>query len=440
VTKIRRTRSGYRAAMPVPLHIVAGHLGAGKTTVVRHLLRTLPGRTAVVVNDFGDAGVDEALLGGAGALREISGSCVCCTAPEGFVAAVAQLAESGVDRIVVEPTGLARPADLVDTLRRSAAPVELRPLVVLVDPRAGALGSFPQSAAEQAGVADALVATHVDVCTDGEIQGFRSWAAGLWPGPHVVLEIAGGALPDSALEWPEGRGPRAEGAHDHDHPPHGFVARSWRWPPDRVFHRGRLLDAIAGMPADRAKGLFRTDEGVILLQKAGGRMDEEPSGWRTDSRADVITRDPDVLEAASVRFERAFATPEERAARGQLLEVAGPGPSRTYDRAALAALPGLPDVSTVAPGRAGRAAWLSAVLGDVPAGAQLVVVAADGYVTDPVPVSALGEAVLLHSIGDAPLPAAQGGPFRLLVPGGATAAGPCANVKGVVRLAVRSGS
>ncbi len=422
--------------MAVPLHIVAGHLGAGKTTVVRHLLRTLPGRTGVVVNDFGDAGVDEALLGEAGVLREIAGSCVCCTAPGGFVAAVEQLASSGVDRIVVEPTGLARPADLVDTLRRGATSIELRPLVVLFDPHAMALGMVP-AAAEQAGAADVVVATHVDVCDAEELAVFRSWANAFWPGPHQVLEVAGGALPASALEWPEGRGPRAHGAHDHDHPPHGFVARSWRWPPDRVFHRGRLLDAIAGMPADRAKGLFRTDEGFVLLQKAGGRMVEEPTGWRTDSRADVVTRDPLVLDAAGPRFERALTTAEERIARGQLLEVAGAGPSRTYDRAALAAMPGLPDVSVVAPGRTGRAAWLSAVLGHVPADASLVVVAADGYVTDPVPVSALAEAVVVHSVGDGPLPAAQGGPFRLLVPGDAVAAGPCANVKGVVRLAVR---
>jgi len=424
--------------MSVPLHIVAGHLGSGKTTVVRHLLRTLPGRTGVVVNDFGDAGVDEALLGAAGELREIAGSCVCCTAPEGFVAAVGQLAASGVDRIVVEPTGLARPADLVDTLRRSAKSIELRPLVVLIDPHAMAAGLLPDSAREQAAAADVLVATHTDVCAAAEMHGFRTWASALWPGPHQILEIAGGALPATALEWPEGRGPRAHGAHDHDHPPHGFVARSWRWPPDRVFHRGRLLDAIAGMPADRAKGLFRTDEGFVVVQKASGRMLEEPTGWRSDSRADVIARDPDVLEAAGPRFERAFATDAERAARGQLLEVAGGGASRTFDRAMLAALPGLPDVSVVAPGRSGRAAWLSAILGEVPPGASLVVVASDGYVTDPVPVSALGEAVVLHSVGDDPLPAAQGGPFRLIVPGGATAAGPCANVKGVVRLALRS--
>jgi len=423
--------------MAVPLHIVAGHLGAGKTTVVRHLLRTLPGRTGVVVNDFGDAGVDEALLGEAGVLREIAGSCVCCTAPEGFVAAVGQLAASGVDRIVVEPTGLAHPADLVDTLRRSATAIELQPLVVLVDPHAIAVGMFPESA-EQAAAADVLVATHADVCSAEELRAFRTWASALWPGPHQVIEIAGGAIPAATLPWPEGRGPRAHGAHDHDHPPHGFVARSWRWPPDRVFHRGRLLDAIAGMPADRAKGLFRTDEGFVLLQKASGRMVEEPTGWRSDSRADVIAREPAVLEAAGPRFERAFSTDVERAARGQLLEVAGAGASRTFDRAMLATLPGLPDVSVVAPGRVGRAAWLSAILGDVPSGASLVVVASDGYVTEPVPVSALGEAVVLHSVGDDPLPASQGGPFRLLVPGGATAAGPCANVKGVVRLALRT--
>jgi G3E family GTPase len=421
--------------MAVPTHIVAGFLGAGKTTVVRHWLKTLPGRTGIVVNDFGEAGIDGALLSG-GSVREIAASCVCCTAPAGFVAAVTQLLDDGVDRIVVEPTGIARPADLVDTLRRSpvAARLDLRPLVVVVDPTALAAGRLPADAAEQAEAADVFVATHADVASEDDVAAARRWAAELWPGPHAVYAVAHGAVPTAALDWPPGRGPRATEAHDHDHPDHGYVVRSWSWAPDHVFHRGRLRAGLDALAADRVKGLFRTDEGFVLLQKAGGRLHEETTGWRTDSRTDVISREASTLEAAHVLFEKAFLLPEEAAARGHLLEVAAAGGSRTFDRAALAALPGPGDVSVVAPGRAGAAVWLEQVLGEVSPDAELVVVAADGYVTDPVPVRALGGAVLVHTLGDGPLPANQGGPFRLLVPGSATA---CANVKGVVRLAIR---
>ena len=100
---------------------------------------------------------------------------------------------------------------------------------------------------------------------------------------------------------------------------------------------------------------------------------------------------------------------------------------------------GVEDVSTLVPGRAGEAARVSVLLQtlDAPGDGDAVVVASDGYTTPPVPVSALTTAILVHSLGGDPLPARLGGPFRLLIPGDAGPGGPCANVKGVVRIALR---
>ena len=418
----------------VEVDVVAGWLGAGKTSAIRHLLASRPDgeRVAVVVNDFGLARVDPALLDG-GEVREIAGACVCCTAPAGFVAAVGDLLDRA-DRILVEPTGLARPADLVDTLRRAPYRdrVRIGPLVVVVDPHVLASGGIPADALDQARLADVIVANRVDLATPDEVAGFRSWVAGLWPGPRDVHEVTLGRVPWSALAVPARPSglvvlaPRPEG--------HGLVVRSWEWPFDVVFDRSKLLHALRG-PFARAKGVLRTDEGVVEWHFAGGRSHETPSGWRRDSRLDVIVAEAEAerLDHVAAELEAARVPAEVLARRGLEIEVG----TRSFDRDALQALPdGVPDVSTLVPGRTGSAARLREVLraAGVSTEASVVVVARDGLTTPPTSVSALNDAVLVHSLGDDPLPDAQGGPFRLLVPGGTDA---CANVKGVVRLALR---
>ena len=82
----------------VPVHIVAGFLGAGKTTAIRAQLDARRGeRVAVIVNDFGEASFDEVSLAEGEPFRitNIPGGCVCCTAPEGFVAARANGCRTG---------------------------------------------------------------------------------------------------------------------------------------------------------------------------------------------------------------------------------------------------------------------------------------------------------------------------------------------------------
>src|SRR5688572_5169914 len=104
--------------MPTPVHVVSGFLGAGKTTTITALLRRFP-NSAVVVNDFGEARVDATLLDGAATITDIAGGCVCCTAPEGLAKTIdALLDEVRPARVFIEPSGLARPQDVLDMLSR----------------------------------------------------------------------------------------------------------------------------------------------------------------------------------------------------------------------------------------------------------------------------------------------------------------------------------
>lgn len=423
----------------VDVNLIGGYLGAGKTSTVRHLLQQLPDgeRVAVMLNDFGDARVDQALIGSRVEVREISGSCVCCTAPAGLVGAVGELLASGIDRILVEPTGLARPSDLIDTLRRAPYADQLRlgPLVVVIDPHLVASGVLPEEVREQAALADVLVINRVDLASGADLAATRAWVAQAWPGPLTVVETEFGRIPLTALRWPEGHTVTRVLDHDHHHDEHDFLVRSFIWPAEIVLSRSALLEVAKTPGVRRLKGVLRTDDGPIELQIAGARVHEARTDWRRDSRLDVVVGADDgaVLDAFERALDRARVDPEVLAQRGESLDVAG----QWFDRAALAALPaGIADVSTVVPGRLGEAARLSEILGaaGIEPSASIVVIARDGLTTPATPLSELRAALLVHSLAGEALPAAQGGPFRLLVPGGPAS---CANVKGVVRLSVR---
>ena len=451
--------------MPVPVQIISGFLGAGKTTAIRAQLEARRDeRIAVIVNDFGEASIDEAALeeGEPFRITNIPGGCVCCTAPEGFVDALGAVLAEEPDRLLIEPTGLARPQDLIDTIRRCPHrdAFALQPLVVLVDPHQLAA---PQGAAsralqdEQLQAADLLVANRCDLADDADIEAFERIAGELWPPPLRVYRTEQGRLPPEVLGWPPGEGARAprqieELPHLHQHADAstaGHRARSWRWSPEVVFSARRLREALqkwagGGEPVARFKGIFRTEEGVSRLEIAGGVVHDRTSSHRRDSRADAIVaggeealdRIGEVLTAATL------SEAELRLDANRIEWVLADGRVHGLDREALLALPGaIEDVSALFPRRAGAAARVEAVFEALalPESGSAVVVAGDGFASEPVDLAVLRRGVLLHSLEGEALPAKQGGPFRLLIPEDASAEPvSCANVKGVAKVVIRA--
>jgi G3E family GTPase len=191
----------------IPVTIVTGFLGAGKSTLVQRWLEELPrNETAVIVNERGDVGIDgELLLARAQQLREITGGCVCCKSQAELVTALADLS-SGTprpSRILVETSGAASPAGVI---RAIVAPwarerLVLDGVITVVDVMRAERALEFDVAVEQLGFADVVVLSHVDEAetTSGvELDAVEESLSRYAPAA-VIVRAAHGAMPSSFL-------------------------------------------------------------------------------------------------------------------------------------------------------------------------------------------------------------------------------------------------
>ncbi len=141
----------------IPATIVTGFLGAGKTTLLRHLLAMRDGRRlALIINEFGDLGIDRELLLGCGDeacaqgdIVELANGCICCTVADDFLPTIEALLDrpEPPDHIVIETSGLALPKPLVKAFDwpEVRARVTVDGVIAVVDAAAAASGSLPTS-------------------------------------------------------------------------------------------------------------------------------------------------------------------------------------------------------------------------------------------------------------------------------------------------------
>lgn len=248
---------------PVPVFVVAGPLGAGKTTVLNHLLRhSADTRIGVIVNDFGDIDVDGLLVSGqASSTISVSGGCLCCAADDNEVAAYLDRLtrpRSGIDVVVVEASGVAEPAALVvKVVAGLGRRASYGGLLVVVDAEHPDGPGLPPLE-EQVAPADLVVVTKADrvdrAALDAVLERVRQAAPG-----RPTIEAPHGAL-DPSLLFDLRHDPTRQltlgdiraGEHAHLHSPYRTV--SWR--EVRPLHPRRLAHLLGdGVPeAFRIKG------------------------------------------------------------------------------------------------------------------------------------------------------------------------------------------
>ena len=221
----------------IPVNIITGVLGVGKTTAIRHLLSQRPPneKWAIVVNEFGALGIDGAVLdtaagiadadaagtsttgGGDGGVvvREVAGGCLCCAVAAPFTVAVTQLLRRAKpDRLLIEPSGMGHPGGLFDALSGEflRGVLELKATIALVDVAAVGSVQSPENTRivnseafrDQVHCADVVVGTKADLAPPESAAEFRAWAAGLYPAKAEVAVVRRGQLPLATLDVPIG--------------------------------------------------------------------------------------------------------------------------------------------------------------------------------------------------------------------------------------------
>jgi len=183
----------------VPLVIVTGFLGSGKTTLLQRYLATPSGaRTGVVVNEFGEVGLDHRLLVHSREQIElIDGGCMCCARRSDIGRALHELvrrAKSGkgqmVDRIIIETTGLADPSPIVSSIGRDAwmkANIRLEQTICVLDSVNGQANAaiYPE-ARRQIAIADAIVITKQDLRNAQTPADISAFVRGITPDAMIV--------------------------------------------------------------------------------------------------------------------------------------------------------------------------------------------------------------------------------------------------------------
>ncbi len=268
----------------LPVTVVGGYLGAGKTTLVNHVLRSSDERIAVIVNDFGEISIDEDLIVAADSDKlTLANGCICCTLADGFAAALMQIRSAGTlpQRLLIEASGVADPTQIA--AYGYTPGLRLDAVVVMADAEQVRRQANDRWVADtvrmQLAAADLLVVNKIDLLEDArEADEVCDWLAGLSPGAAVV-RASRAAVPIDVLLGPRS----ASDAADTREPPTpgGAAASRWHVVEDLFESQTAVLDAPVPMPVIEAL-LADLPDGVArlkgLVQAVPAASADEPSG------------------------------------------------------------------------------------------------------------------------------------------------------------------
>lgn len=272
---------------PIPVTLIAGYLGAGKTTVVNHLLSDTHGlRICVLVNDFGEIALDADLIENrSGDTLALSNGCMCCTIGDDFYDAIDRILrlDPRPEHLVIETSGVADPFK-VGQVALAEPDLTLQGVVVVVDAvnfGASLADAFlGETLRNQIATAGLVLVTKSDIAPQGALKHLRATLADL--APEAVRLVADyGRVPAEMLLEPLALRLRRDEPHAHGHQhDHGAEYRGWVYSGDGLADPA-ALDALIKAPIPglyRLKGLMPlTDGSWCSFHRAGAQSDRRPA-------------------------------------------------------------------------------------------------------------------------------------------------------------------
>jgi len=267
--------------------LVAGFLGAGKTTLIRHLLTSPPkglGKLAILVNEVGKIGLDGALLSGLNVdVVELTSGCICCSIKTDFFRAVKEIYQKyAPGYLIVEPTGVAQPGEILDVLSQPPLTEFCRVLKIVTIVDAGffkareMLGSFYD---RQILGADLILLNKVDLVDEETATQIKSLLGKMNPRARIVLTencsvepallFEGSSLPRMGAE--EG-GAVGEALEEE-----GFQSFTFEDP--GILDRPKFTRFLESLPPSlfRCKGWARFSDSSMIVNYSGGNYRLEPT-------------------------------------------------------------------------------------------------------------------------------------------------------------------
>ncbi|OZS44367.1 CobW family GTP-binding protein [Photobacterium sanguinicancri] len=305
----------------IPTNIITGFLGAGKTTSILSLLARKPEneKWAILINEFGNIGVDGAILDQQGALvQEVPGGCMCCVAGLPMSVGINALLAEKPDRLLLEPTGLGHPKEIINKLTTEsfANYIDLKATITLVDPRhlSDTLYTDNDNFQDQIGLADVLVANKVDECVEYDLVAFDTFAQACDPTKAAIGKVEQGKLD---LEWLELDRIERPATHSHHHhhsdnavplpgfelapgqtyvrkenSGQGYRSCGWFFGADQIFDFSQMFKLLSNINAMRVKAVVNTERGCFVFNAVNQVVSvSELSLDGFESRVEVIDKD-----------------------------------------------------------------------------------------------------------------------------------------------------
>ena len=307
--------------MKTPTNIITGFLGTGKTTAILNLLKEKPAdqNWAVLVNEFGEIGIDGAMMTEHGALiKEVPGGCMCCAAGVPMSVAVTALLRTNPDRLIVEPTGLGHADKVLATLSSAQFEpyIDLKATICLVDPRNLSNPKYldNQNFNDQLAIADIIIGNKVDQCHVSDIDAFNDWVTDQTPAKLYSQLVKQGRFPIELLDNPGRRQTfQQPSTHQHQHaemepqfqlPPNklyirkenqgqGYYSCGWIFGSEVSFDFDDIFSMLSDLTAERVKGVLNTSNGCFAFNVSNRVVSvNQMSLEGFESRLEVIDNQP----------------------------------------------------------------------------------------------------------------------------------------------------